>query len=123
MLNKVTLIGRLGKDPEVKSLQTGQTVAKFSLATSEKWRDKDGKFQERTEWHNVVVWGKLAEICAQNLTKGRTAFVEGKIQTRSWDDKGSKKYVTEIVAEKVIFMDDQKQSGGDFSAPSNDDPF
>lgn len=104
MLNKVTLIGRLGKDPEIKDLQNG-SVANLSIATTERWKDKDGKNQERTEWHRVNVWGKLAEICAQNLSKGRMVYVEGRLQTRSWDDKGVKKYATEIVADKVIFLD------------------
>lgn len=127
MLNKVTLIGRLGQDPELKQLQNG-SVANLSIATTERRKDKDGKNQERTEWHRVNVWGKLAEICAQNLSKGRTVYVEGKLQTRSWDDNGSKKYATEIVADKVIFLDSPSsvrpgfpQSSGGYAGPSGDD--
>lgn len=123
MLNKVTLIGRLGRDPELKNLQNG-SVANLSIATTEKWKDKDGKNQERTEWHKVNVWGGLAQVCAQNLSKGRVVYVEGRMQTRSWDDNGAKKYVTEIVADKVLFMDEPKpaqQSGGGYGYQPDDD--
>jgi single-strand DNA-binding protein len=106
MLNKVTIIGRLGRDPELKTLASGQTVVKLSVATSERWKDKEGKWQEKTEWHNINVWGKLGELCGKNLHKGRMVFVEGKLQTRSWEDQnGNKKYMTEIIAEKVIFLE------------------
>jgi single-strand DNA-binding protein len=123
VLNKVTILGRLGKDPELKTLQNG-SVANLSVATTEKWTDKDGQKQERTEWHRVNVWGKLAEICAQNLSKGRTVYVEGKLQTRSWDDNGVKKFATEVIADKVIFLDQPKpaqQSGGGHGYPPDDD--
>jgi single-strand DNA-binding protein len=104
-LNKVMLIGNLGKDPEVRYTQTGSAVANFSIATTEQWNDRDGKKQERTEWHNIVVWGKSAEHCGQYLSKGRQVFIEGSIRTRSYDDKsGNKRYITEIVAQRVQFL-------------------
>ena len=96
-VNKVILLGRLGQDPELKYTPTGMAVCNFSLATSEKWKDKAGQDQERTEWHRVVVWGKIAELCNQYLAKGRQAYLEGSLQTRSWDDKdGNKRYTTII---------------------------
>lgn len=104
-VNKVIIMGRLGADPELKTLSSGQAVANFTLATSENWVDKEGQKQEKTEWHRIVVWGKLAEICRQYLSKGRQAFVEGKLQTRSWEDQqGQKRYTTEIVASNVQFI-------------------
>jgi len=104
-VNKVILVGNLGKDPEVRYTQTGSAVANFSIATSEQWSDRDGKKQERTEWHNIVVWGKQAEHCGQYLSKGRQVYVEGSIRTRSYDDKsGNKRYITEIVAQRIQFL-------------------
>jgi single-strand DNA-binding protein len=104
-VNKVILIGNLGKDPEVRFTQTGSAVANFSIATSEQWNDRDGHRQERTEWHNIVVWGKQGELCGQYLSKGRQVYVEGSIRTRSYDDKtGNKRYVTEIVAQRIRFL-------------------
>lgn len=104
-INKVMLIGRLGQDPELKYTPSGAAVCNFSLATTESWADKNGQKQERTEWHRVVVWGKLAELCNQYLAKGRQAFVEGSLQTRSWDAKdGTKRYTTEINAKSVQFL-------------------
>src|ERR1700677_614660 len=105
-VNKVIIVGRLGGDPEVRYTPGGQAVAKLSVATSENWKDKEGQKQERTEWHRVVVWGKMAEVVGQHLTKGRQVYVEGRLQTRSWDDKatGQKKYSTEIVANTVQFL-------------------
>ena len=112
MVNKVILVGNLGKDPEVRFTPNGQALAKFPVATTEKWRDQQGQMQERTEWHNVVVWGKQAENCGQYLAKGRQVYVEGRIQTRSWDDKdGNKRYATDIVAQNVRFL------GGGRGAP------
>lgn len=103
-INKVMLIGRLGADPEVKAIGNGTTVARLNIATSETWM-KDGQKQERTEWHRVTVWGKLAEVCGKHLAKGRQVYIEGKLQTRSWeDDKGQKRYSTEIVADTVRFL-------------------
>lgn len=104
-VNKVIIMGRLGADPELKTLSSGQAVANFNLATSENWVDREGQKQERTEWHRIVVWGKLAEICRQYLSKGRQVFVEGKLQTRSWEDQqGQKRYTTEIVASNIQFI-------------------
>jgi single-strand DNA-binding protein len=113
-VNKVIIVGRLGADPEVKTISTGNTVTRLSIATSDQWTDKDGQRQERTEWHRVVVWGKLAELCGKYLSKGRQAYVEGRLQTRSWEDQnGVKKYTTEVVAQTVQFL-----SGGQPSASS-----
>lgn len=105
-VNKVIILGRLGQDPELKYTPSGAAVCNFSLATSESWTDKNsGQKNEKTEWHRIVVWGKLAELCNQYLSKGRQAFVEGKLQTRSWDDKdGNKRYTTEISATTVQFI-------------------
>ena len=105
-VNKVIIIGRLGADPEVRYTPGGQAVARLSIATSENWTDKQGQKQERTEWHRVVVWGKMAEVCGQHLAKGRQVYIEGRLQTRSWDDKtsGQKKYSTEINANSVQFL-------------------
>jgi len=106
MLNKVMLIGNLGRDPEVRSIPSGQQVASFTLATNRRWTDKAGQRQEQTEWHQIVCWGKLAEVAAQYLTKGKQIFVEGRIQTRSWDDRqtGEKKYRTEIIADNFQML-------------------
>ena len=104
-VNKVILVGHLGKDPDVRFTNTGSAVANLSLATSEVWNDRDGKRQERTEWHNIVVWGKQAESCGQYLAKGRQVYVEGSIRTRSYDDKsGTKRYITEVVAQRIQFL-------------------
>jgi len=103
-INKVIIIGRLGQDPEMKAVGQGATVTRLNVATSENWTGKDGQKQERTEWHRVVVWGKLAEICGKYLAKGRQVYVEGRLQTRSWEDNGQKKYSTEIVANTVQFL-------------------
>jgi single-strand DNA-binding protein len=106
MVNKVILVGNLGRDPEVRSLPSGQPVASFSVATSRRYKDRDGQRQEQTEWHNVVCFGKQAEIAGQYLTKGKQVFIEGRIQTRSWDDKnsGEKKYKTEIICENFQML-------------------
>ena len=104
-VNKVILIGNLGKDPELRFTSTGSAVANFSIATSEQWNDREGNKQERTEWHNIVVWGKQSESCSQYLAKGMQVYVEGSIRTRSYDDKsGTKRYVTEIVAQRIRFL-------------------
>ncbi len=105
-LNKVQLIGNLGKDPELRYTTSGVAVTTFTIATNESWKDQDGNLQERTEWHNIVAWRKLAEICGEWLKKGKKVYVEGRLQTRSYDDKnGVKKYVTEIVADDLIMLD------------------
>jgi single-strand DNA-binding protein len=104
-VNKVILLGRLGQDPELKYTPGGAAVCNFSVATTEAWTDKQGAKQEKTEWHRIVVWGKLAELCNQYLAKGRQAFIEGRLQTRNWDDKdGTKRYTTEIMASTVQFI-------------------
>ena len=112
MLNKVQLIGNLGKDPELRYTASGTAVATFSLATSTKHKNKDGDFVEKTEWHNIVVWRQLAELCSQFLHKGRLVFIEGKIQTRSYDDRdGNKRYITEIIADNVKFLEKNSKEG------------
>lgn len=104
-VNKVILVGRLGADPELKAVTSGQNVAKFNVATSENWTDKNGQKQERTEWHKIIVWGRQAENCARHLSKGRQVYIEGRLQTRQWDDpQGQKRYTTEIVANTVQFL-------------------
>jgi single-strand DNA-binding protein len=117
MVNKVILVGNLGRDPEVRSTPSGQPVASFTLATSRRWRDKNGQKQEQTEWHTVVCWGKQAEIAGQYLTKGKQLYVEGRLQTRSWDDRntGEKRYKTEVICESFQMLG---QRGGDFDSQS-----
>ena len=108
-VNKVILVGNLGKDPEVRYTPGGAAVANFNIATNEAWTDKSGQKQERTEWHRIVVWGKTAELCGEYLSKGRQVYIEGRLQTREWTNKeGAKQYTTEIVANQVVFL-----SGGD----------
>lgn len=104
-VNKVIIIGNLGQDPEKRVTGTGQSVTTFSVATNERWLDKGGQKQERTEWHRIVVWGTQGDNCAQYLSKGRPVYVEGRLQTREWNDKdGNKRHTTEIVAQKVQFL-------------------
>jgi single-strand DNA-binding protein len=104
-VNKVILIGNLGKDPEVRFTPAGAAVANFNIATNESWTDKSGQKQERTEWHRIVVWGKTAELCGEYLKKGRQCYLEGRLQTREWTDKeGKKNYTTEVVAQTVQFL-------------------
>jgi len=118
-VNKVILIGRLGKDPEIRSTPSGTSVAKFSIATDDRWTDKSGEKQERTEWHNIVAWGKLAEICGQYLRKGKLVYIDGSIRTESWDDKesGQKKYKTTIVADNMQMLDKKgdDEGGGSYA--------
>jgi single-strand DNA-binding protein len=119
-VNKVILIGNLGADPEVRFTPGGQAVANFRIATSESWQDKNGQKQERTEWHRIVVWGKLAELCGEYLKKGRQCYIEGRLQTREWTDKENKKnYTTEVVANTVQFLGSRDgagaEGGGGFS--------
>ncbi len=128
MINKVILVGRLGKDPEVRSTPSGTSVAKFTVATDEKFTDRNGEKQERTEWHNIAAWGKLGEICGQYLKKGKLVYIEGSIRTESWDDKesGQKKYRTEIVANTMKMLDRRGDegggSGGGYSSGYNQSP-
>ncbi|MGH9467775.1 MAG: single-stranded DNA-binding protein [Terriglobales bacterium] len=113
-VNKVILLGRLGKDPELKYTPSGQAVTKFSLATSERWKDKgSGELQERTEWHNIVCWSKLAETANQYLTKGSSVYLEGRLQTRSWDDKENKRhYMTEVIVNEMVMIGGRGEGGG-----------
>jgi len=105
-LNKVLLIGRLGGDPETKFVQTGMQVANFNLATTASWKDENGNIQSRTDWHKIVAWGKLAEICKDYLKKGSKVYIEGALQTRSYEDKdGQKRYITEIRVNDMIMLD------------------
>jgi single-strand DNA-binding protein len=111
-VNKVILIGNLGRDPELRYTKDGRAVANFTLATSERWRDKEGAPQDRTEWHRIVVWDKQAENCAQYLQKGRSVYVEGRLQTREWEDReGQKRQTTEIVALNVTFLGNRPGGG------------
>jgi single-strand DNA-binding protein len=119
-VNKVIIVGRLGADPEVKAVGQGSTVTRLNVATSENWMGKDGQKQERTEWHRIVVWGKLAEICGKHLSKGRQVYIEGRLQTRSWEDpQGQKKYATEIVANTVQFLGGASGERGENAGASN----
>jgi len=114
-VNKVILVGTLGKDPEVKFLPNGNAVCNFSMATSEAWRDKNsGEMQEATEWHNISMFGKLAEIAGEYLRKGSKAYIEGKLKTRSWDDQatGQKRYKTEVQADQLQMLDNKAADGG-----------
>ena len=127
-INKVILVGRLGRDPELKYTPDGVPVATFSIATSEEWKDKNtGEKQERTEWHRIVAWRKLGEICGEYLRKGSQVYIEGRLQTRSWDDRdGNKRYMTEIVAFTMQMLDSKGrgsdgQSGG-VPAPMEEPP-
>lgn len=112
-VNKVILVGHLGAEPDLRHTPGGATVCELRLATNESWTDKSGQKQERTEWHRVVVWGKLAELCKKFLSKGRQAYVEGRLRTRSWDDKdGNKRYTTEIIANDIQFLGGGGAGGG-----------
>ena len=113
-INKVILIGNLGADPEIRFTQGGQAVTNFRIATTDSWTDKNsGQKQERTEWHRIVVWGKLAELCGQYVKKGRQCYVEGRLQTREWMDKENRKqYTTEVVAQTVQFLGGKPEGAG-----------
>ena len=116
-VNKVILVGNLGQDPEIRYTPGGAAVCNFSIATTERWNSKQsGQLEEKTEWHRIVVWGKQAENCKEYLSKGRPVYLEGRLQTRSWDDKdGNKRYTTEVVAQTVQFLggrSDGASSGG-----------
>jgi single-strand DNA-binding protein len=121
-INKVILIGNLGQDPELRYTSSGVAVATFTLATNESWKDQDGNTQERTQWHNLVAWRKLAEICGEYIKKGSRIYVEGRLQYRNYDDKnGVKRYVTEIVMDQMMMLDSKgagHTNGGGGSAPS-----
>ena len=123
-MNRVVVMGTLGRDPEVKSTQGGKSVAAFSLATNERYTDKSGQRQEETEWHRIVVWDKLADLCGQYLAKGKRALVEGRIKSRKYQDKqGQERTVTEIVATSVQFLDKADGGGQQSRAGRSDDDF
>jgi len=120
-VNKVILIGNLGRDPEVRYTASGQPVANFTMATTERWNDAAGERKERTEWHRIVVWGKQAEIAGEYLRKGRQVYVEGSLQTREWTDReGNKKQTTEVTAQRFQMLGRQGDSEG--SGPDRDRP-
>jgi len=136
-INKVILVGRLGKDPEVRYTPSGVAVANFSIATSEEWKDKDtGEKKDRTEWHRIVAWRRLGEICGEYLHKGKEVYIEGKLQTRPWEDRdGNKRYTTEVVANvmqmlgaagkegKVQSADNKFSSEEPVTVPEDEIPF
>lgn len=122
-LNKVLLIANLGKDPEVRYTASGTAVASFSLATSEKFKNKGGEWEERTEWHNVILWGRLAEIAGEYLSKGKTVYIEGRLQTRKWQDKdGKDRYTTEIVGEKMQMLSRKEGSNHEEAGQTHEGP-
>lgn len=119
-LNKIMLIGNLGKDPEIRVTASGQTVANFSLATKEQFKNKCGEREERTEWHSIVVWGKLAEIARDYLHKGKQVYIEGRLQTRKWQDKnGQDRYTTEVVAELMQMLGSKGDGSKTVQEPSD----
>lgn len=127
-VNKVILIGNLGADPELRSTSSGTAVCELRVATNESWRDKQGTMQQRTEWHRVVVWGRQAESVSKYLSKGRSVYVEGRLQTREWTDReGQRRFTTEIIASNVVFLQDGRGSGGggrfDGPPPSDESSF
>ncbi|MGO9117902.1 MAG: single-stranded DNA-binding protein [Desulfomonilaceae bacterium] len=116
-LNKVQLLGNIGRDPEIRYTASGKAVTTFTLATSQRWRDQDGNDQERTEWHRVVAWGRLGEICGEYLSKGKQVFIEGRIQSRDWEDKeGNKRTTVEVIANDMIML-----GGGSYSKSRDSD--
>lgn len=120
-INKVILIGNLGKDPEVKTLESGAKVANFSLATSESYKGKDGQRVTQTEWHNIVLWRGLAEVAEQYLKKGNQVYIEGKIRSRSWEDKdGNKKYITEIQGDNLTMLGGRRDSESSEATPAKE---
>lgn len=130
-MNKVILIGNLGADPESRSTNEGTAVCNFRIATTERWKDKQGEKQEKTEWHSIVAWARLAEVCAQYLKKGSKVCIVGKLQTRKWTDKeGNDKYTTEVVAQEMEMLSSKAESAAPVateapapSAPTDDLPF
>ena len=122
-VNKVILVGNLGSDPQMRYTPNGTAVANFSLATNESYTDKDGNRQEQTEWHRIVAWARLAEVCGEYLTKGKQIYVEGKLRTRSWEQDGVKRYTTEIVAREMQMLGSRQDGGtyGDYVPPPDDD--
>jgi single-strand DNA-binding protein len=122
-LNKVMIIGHLGREPEMRYTPSGRPVTSFSVATTRSWNSPDGERREETEWFNVVAWGNLAEICKQYLTKGQQVYVEGRLQTRRWEDQeGKKHFNTEVVANEMIMLGDRPKPSGDGTAPLSAEP-
>ena len=122
-VNKVILVGNVGKDPEVRYSQSGTPVANFSLATNERFKDRNDEWQEKTEWHSIVAWQRLAEIVLEHVAKGSKVYVEGKIQTTSWQDRqsGERKYRTDIVARDLLLLGPRANSGGDHQRPTHNE--
>lgn len=121
-VNKVILVGRLGKDPEVKYTSAGKALCNINMATSNKYKDGSGEWKEKTEWHKVVVWGKLAEVCGEYLKKGSQIYMEGSLQTRSWDKDGETKYATEVVGTTMQMLDSRKSSNNSDTDHKNELP-
>lgn len=120
-VNKVILVGNLGRDPELRYIPSGMAVANLNIATNETWTDKSGEKKEKTEWHRVVVWGKQAEVLNSYLTKGRQVYVEGSLQTRSWDDKsGTKRFSTEVRANRVLMLGKPEAGTKDAAPPPSE---
>ncbi|MEQ8278581.1 MAG: single-stranded DNA-binding protein [Deltaproteobacteria bacterium] len=116
--NKVMLMGNLGADPEMRYTQGGTAVANFRIATTERWKDADGEMKERTDWHRIVVWGKQGETCGEHLRRGRSVFVEGRLQNREWEDKdGNKRWTTEVKADRVLFLAEGSKGRGETYEP------
>lgn len=123
-VNKVILVGNLGKDPEVRYTPAGVAVASFSLATTESYKDRDGQRQSKTEWHNVVAWRQLAEICGKYLHKGKQVYIEGKLQTRKWQDRdGNDRYSTEIIADQMQMLGRASEEGGSYQGESGGESY
>ena len=119
-VNKVILIGNLGSDPEVRYTNSGSAVANFNIATNENWTNRDGNREERTEWHRIVCWGKTAELCGEYLSKGRTVYIEGRLQTREWETKeGQKRTTTEVIAQSVVFLGGRSEGAPGGARPQN----
>jgi single-strand DNA-binding protein len=122
-VNKAILVGNLGTDPELRYTPSGKAVANFSLATNEQWTNKDGEKEERTEWHRIVAWGRLGEICGEYLSKGSQVYIEGRIQTRPWEDRdGNKRYTTEIIAQTMQMLGGISRKEGEASSPEERHP-
>src|SRR5690348_15604962 len=118
-LNKVSLIGRLGKDPEMRYTASGAAVTTFTLATNRMTKAADGTAQEETDWHTVVTWDKLAETCNQFLSKGRQVYIEGRLQTRTWEQDGQKRYKTEVIAHEMLILDSKQDGNGNGNGAGN----
>ncbi|MEJ5224572.1 MAG: single-stranded DNA-binding protein [Anaerolineales bacterium] len=122
-LNKVMIIGHLGRDPEMRYTPSGRPVTTFTVATSRSWNTVDGERHTETEWFNIVAWGNLAEICKQYLTKGQQVYIEGRLQTRKWDDKeGNRHYTTEVVAQEMMMLGDRKDNNNQNHAEDANEP-